>query len=420
MTKSTTADDRKTIGIIGAGIVGTATALSLVRKGYDVTLIDPQVRDRAASYGNGGALNPSSVVPVTVPGLLAKAPRMMLDPSSPLFLRWSYLPRLLPWLVRYLSHCRASETLRIAKCLAPLLSDSLGEHQALAEGTGAERFLHATDFMVVYEDRAKFEADDYVWSLRKQLGIDWEIVDVEAYKRLEPALADRSYLAIRLPEHGFVSDPGRYVATLIDSFRELGGTVIEDEALDFVFEGDQASVMLISQRRLDFATLVIAAGAWSGQLVRKFGLSVPLESERGYHVEFFEPSSMPIHPTVIAAGQFIATPMDGRLRCAGVVEFGGLEMPANKAPTDLIIKRVKETFPNMQWKEMRTWLGHRPALTDSLPIIGRAPGRDNVILAFGHHHVGMAAGAKTGRMVANLVTGHNSGIDLTPYRADRF
>ncbi len=415
-----TTDTGKTVGIVGAGIVGTATALSLVRQGYDVTLIDPQSTLRSASYGNGGALSPSSVVPVTIPGLISKAPRMMLDPNSPLFLRWSYLPRLLPWLVPYLSHCRASEALRIAEGLAAIVSDSLREHQALANGTAAAKFLQATDFIFVYRDRASFEADAYAWSLRKQLGIVWEIIDVDAYKRLEPALASCSYFAVRLPEHGFVSDPGCYVSALTDSFRELGGTVIEDEAFDFAFEGEQAGVILSSQRRVDFATLVIAAGAWSGQLTSKLGLSVPLESERGYHVEFIEPSVMPIHPTLIASGKFIATPMDGRLRCAGIVEFGGLDMPPNKAATDFIISQVKEILPNMRWKEIRTWLGHRPSLTDSLPIIDRVPGRKNVILAFGHHHIGFTAGAKTGRIVADLVAGRDSGIDLTPYRADRF
>ena len=169
-----------------------------------------------------------------------------------------------------------------------------------------------------------------------------------------------------------------------------------------------------------FSTLVIAAGAWSGRLTEKLGLSVPLESERGYHVEFIEPSAMPTRPTLFASGKFIATPMDGRLRCAGVVEFGGLDMPASKGPVDFIKRQVKEIFPELRYKEIRTWQGHRPALTDSLPIIGRLPGRHNVILAFGHHHVGLCSGAKTGRIVADLVAGKDPGIDLAPYRADRF
>lgn len=414
---STTAN---TIGIVGGGIVATATALSLVRQGYTVTMIDPQQAERAASYGNAGCLNPSSVVPVNIPGLISKAPRMILNPNSPLFLRWSYLPKLLPWIIPYLSHCRNSEALRISEGLAALISDGPSEHESLSNGTAAAKYLHAAEYVHVYDDVTSFEADKYAWSLRTHSGIEWELIEGDAYKRMEPALAHRSYCAVRLPGHGFISDPGRYVAALTDSFRELGGTVIEDEAVDFVFDNDAAGVILRSEERVDFTTLVIAAGAWSARLTKKLGLSVPLESERGYHVEYIEPSVMPTRPTLFATGKFVATPMDGRLRCAGLVEFGGLDMPPSKAPIEFIKRQVREIFPDLRYKETRTWQGHRPALTDSLPIIGRLPNRKNVILAFGHHHVGLTSGPKTGRIVADLVAGKDPGIDLAPYRADRF
>ena len=410
----------KSIGIVGGGIIGTATALSLARLGHNVSIIDPNQSRRAACYGNAGLLNPSSVVPVNIPGMISKAPRMVLDPNSPLFLRWSYLPRLLPWIIPYLSHCRKSEALRIGEGLAALVSDSPAEHKMLADGTSAAQYLNDTDYVVAYSDLASFEADAYAWSLREHFGIEWEVVEGEAYKRVEPALAHQSYVAVRLPGHGFISDPGRYVAALGTEFQELGGIFIEDEAIDFAFDGDQASVILQGETRVDFSTLVIAAGAWSGRLTKKLGLSVPLESERGYHVEFIEPSAMPTHPTLFAEGKFVATPMDGRLRCAGLVEFGGLDMPPSKAPVDFIKRQVKEIFPDLRYREIRTWQGHRPALTDSLPIIGRLPSRQNVILAFGHHHVGLCSGPRTGRIVADLVAGQDPGIDLAPYRADRF
>ncbi len=418
--QSTMAGYDRSVGVIGGGMIGTATALSLVRKGHDVTLIDPQVADRPASYGNGGALNPSSVVPVTVPGLLGKIPRMALAPDSPLFVSLRYLPRLLPWLVPYLAHCRRSEAVRISNSLAPLLNDSPGEHRALAGGTGAESYLHATDLFFVYDNQADFDADRFAWSLRTRHGIEWEVLDADTYGRIEPALADRSYFAIRLPEHGFLSDPGRYLAALTDAFRELGGHVAKDRVVDISRHGRRVAVRLAGQARLDFATAVIAAGAWSARLTAKLGLSFPLESERGYHVEFIEPSIMPTRPIMNASAKIIAAPIAGRLRCAGVVEFAGLESPANKAPAELLVKAARKMFPTLRWKQMRTWMGHRPALTDSLPIIGRAPGHENIILAFGHHHIGMATGAKTARIVADLVTGADPGIDLTPYRADRF
>ena len=160
-----------TVGIVGGGIVGTATALSLARQGYEVTIIDPQQADRAASYGNAGVLCPSSVVPVNAPGLISKAPRMILDPNSPLFLRWSYLPRLLPWIIPYLSHCRASEAKRIGAGLAALVSDGPNEHKVLANGTAAAKYLNDSDYIFVYDDLASFEADAFAWSLRTHLHI---------------------------------------------------------------------------------------------------------------------------------------------------------------------------------------------------------------------------------------------------------
>lgn len=410
----------QSVGIIGGGIVGTASALSLARQGFEVTIIDPQQARRAASYGNAGALNPSSVVPVNIPGLIGNAPRMLVDPNSPLFMSWRYLPKLMPWIVRYLSHCRQSEALRIGAGLAALTENSPGEHKALSEGTAAGKYLHETDFVYLYNDSTAFEADAYAWSLRKNFGIEWEVLDSEAYKTLEPTFANRSYCAVRVGGHGYVSDPGRYVAALTDSVRELGGKIVTDEVIDFAFDNEQSGVILKSGERLDFTTLVIAAGAWSGRLTKKLGLPVPLETERGYHVELIEPSAMPERPTLFASGKFVATPMEGRLRCAGVVEFGGLELPPSEAPVEFIKQQVKHFFPDLDYKEMTSWQGHRPTLPDSLPIIGALPAQANVILAFGHHHVGLASGAKTGRIVADLVAGDDSCINLHPYRADRF
>ncbi len=409
-----------TVGIVGGGIIGVASALNLARKGFKTTIIDPQTAGRSASYGNAGGLNPSSVVPVNIPGLIGKTPRMLLKADSPLFLRWSYLPRLLPWIISYLSHCRHSEALRISEGLEVLLRDCPGEHNALADGTAAARFLKATELLVVYDDIAGFEADAYAWSLREQQGIEWEIIEGDELRELEPTLSNGSYLAVRLARHGFVTDPGQYIAALTDAFQDLGGTVIKDEVIDFSFEDQAAKVMLQSGKSVDFSTLVIAAGAWSGRLCRKLGLSVPLESERGYHVEYIEPSSMPTRPLMFAAEKFVATPMEGRLRCAGLVEFGGLDMPPAKPPIEFLKRQVKKIFPALRYERIETWQGHRPALTDSLPVIGSLPNRSNVILAFGHHHVGLAAGARTGRIVTDLVAGSEPGLNMAPYRVDRF
>ena len=415
-----TATKTNTVGIVGGGIVGAATALSLAKMGYEATIIDPQVVGRASSWGNAGTLNPSSIVPVNFPGLIGKIPRMLLSPDSPLFLNWRYLPKLTPWIIRYLSHCRESEALHIGEGLSTLLDDCLNEHRKLASGTAAARFLDETELHFIYDSRASFEADKLAWSIRRKFGIDWDTIEGKQYKDIEPAIGSDSCFVLRLPGHGIVSDPGRYVAALTDNFKELGGIVLQDEVVDFDTNSGSVGVMLESKERVEFSTLVIAAGAWSGRLTRKLGLSVPLETERGYHVEYINSSVMPKRPMMFAAAKFVATPMDGRLRCAGLVEFGGLDMPPAKAPIEFIKRQVQKIFPDMRYDRIETWQGHRPALSDSLPIISKLPGRENIILAFGHHHIGLAAGPKTGRVVADLVAGNDPGLDLTSYRADRF
>ena len=410
----------KIVAVIGAGIVGLSTAIRLLRQGYNVRLIDPQIPENAASYGNGGALNPSSVIPITVPSLIFKAPGMLLNPNSPLFIRWRYLPKLIPWLVRYLSHCRTSEVNRIANALSVLTSDSYQEHKDLAQGTKAEKFVKPNDYIILYNDRAAFEADAFGWEIRKRLGIKWDVLEGEAYDNFEPSLAGRGFVAVRLPNHGHITDPGLYIQSLTEHFQSMGGELIKASAQGFVIENNQVKAVETTAGQYDCTSLVVTAGIWSGSLAAKLGLNVPLESEGGYHIDLIAPSFTPKVPTLFAAGKFIANPMNGRLRCAGFVEFGGLETPENEAATDLLLKYMKEFFPTLHWKEMRTWKGHRPSTPDSLPVIGKSNRLKNTFFAFGHQHVGMSTGPKTGRIVADIIAGKNPDVDLSPYRPDRF
>ena len=163
-----------------------------------------------------------------------------------------------------------------------------------------------------------------------------------------------------------------------------------------------------------------SGGSWSKPLARKLGLDIPLESERGYHLELVEPIRMPSAPVMIASGKFVATPMDGRLRLAGIVEFGGLDAPPSRAPFELLERNIRAAMPGLTWKDRREWMGHRPAPADSIPVIGEAPGVGGAFLGFGHHHVGLTGGPKTGRLLAQLVCGRAPNIDLAPYAPNRF
>ena len=414
-----------TVAVIGAGIVGVATALWLQRYGHKVVLIDRAGPAEGASYGNGGVLASCSVVPVTVPGLAAKAPKMLFDPGQPLFLRWGYLPRLAPWLMRYLRHANAADTRRIAMALHGLVGDSLADHQALAAGTGAERFVVPADYLFLYRDRAAHAADAFGWGIRRDLGFAMAEMEEAELRAYDPVYGPSIGFAVRLPDHGRISDPGAYVRALADHVVAQGGALRIAEVTDIARDGGRVTGLRLRARDGTAETLpcdaaVIATGAWSGPLAAQLGLKVPLESERGYHIELWEPSAMPRVPAMVAAGKFVATPMDGRLRLAGVVEFGGLEAPASRAPVALLKSHVAKAFPGLTWKETTEWMGHRPAPSDSIPLIGPVPGVAGAFLAFGHHHIGLTGGPRTGQLLAQLIAGRRPNIDLAPYAPSRF
>ncbi|MCB2135680.1 MAG: FAD-dependent oxidoreductase [Rhodobacteraceae bacterium] len=419
MTDATTTAG-KSVLIIGAGIVGVSTAIWLQRAGHRVTIIDRIGPAGGASFGNGGVLASCAVVPVTVPGLVRKAPKMLLDPEQPLFLRWSYLPRLAPWLIRYLSHARADRTAAIAKALTPIIGDSLADHQALAAGTGAEGWIRPSDYLYLYRDRAHFEGDAFGWGLRRANGFRWDEMEAEALRGYDPALSHDIGFAVRLRDHGHVTDPGAYVGALAAHVVASGGRQITAEVTDIVHEAGQVRGVRAGGDVVACDAAVLTAGAWSGGLARKLGLSVPLETERGYHLELWGTNVMPTAPVMVASAKFVATPMEGRLRLAGIVEFGGLDAPASRAPFDLLRRSIRAAMPGLTWQREEEWMGHRPAPADSIPVIGELDHIKGAYTGFGHHHVGLTGGPKTGRILAGLISGQKSNLDLAPYAPSRF
>ena len=410
----------KTVAIIGAGIVGVSTAIWLQRAGHDVILIDRAGPAEGTSYGNAGVLAACSIVPVTVPGLVAKAPRMLLDPGQPLFLKWSYLPKLAPWLIRYLSHCRPEETRRIAVALHGVTGESLADHLALAAGTGAERWIVPSDYVHLYSDRAHFDGDAFGWGIRRAHGFTWEELEGDALARYDPIFAASLGFGIRVPDHGLIADPGRYTKDLARHVEAEGGRIIKAEVTDIVREGGRVTGVRAGDETIACNAAVVATGVWSKPLAQKLGIDVPLESERGYHLELWEPSITPRSATMVASGKFVITPMDGRLRLAGMVEFGGLNAPPSRAPFALLLRNIRRAMPSLTWKETREWMGHRPAPADSIPVIGEVPDIAGAFLGFGHHHIGLTAGPKTGRLLAQMIGGQTPNIDMRPYSPQRF
>ncbi|MFK7861157.1 MAG: NAD(P)/FAD-dependent oxidoreductase [Granulosicoccus sp.] len=405
--------------VVGAGIVGVATGIWLARAGVKVTLIDRQAPGEGTSHGNAGVLASCSMVPVTTPGLVRKAPGLLLNKDFPLFMRWSYLPRIAPWLWHYLGYANDADTQRISEHLAFIVGDSVDQHQELSGNTEADQWLHPSDYQFAYRTKSDYKADAYVWSLRRRHGFEPEILTGAQVREKEPALGpDIDVLAI-VKNHGHITSPGLYVKSLARVFESLGGTIVQGAVEDFTLVDGRVTAVLTDHGPFECNSAVVATGVWSKPLCERFGLNIPLESERGYHVIFKNPSTKVTAPTMIASGKFVATPMHDGMRCAGIVELGGLDAGPSSEPIDLLMRHVKRTFPDLGYSEAVEWMGHRPAPADSLPFIGEI-GTTGVYTAFGHHHIGLTGGPKTGRLIAELICRERTPEGLEAYRPDRF
>ena len=401
--------------VAGAGIVGISTAIWLQRAGHDVTVVDRAGPASGTSHGNAGVLAAGAVVPVTTPGLLGKAPAMLMNRDAPLYLRWSYLPRLAPFLMKYLSYANDAHVDRYGAAMSALLHDTVEQHQALAADTPAAQFITTEDYCFGYATRTEYEADAYGWTKRDAQGVKYEVVSGAEYAAYDPIFGDTFETVVRCKNHGRISDPGAYVKALADHFVAEGGTLQITPITDIEMTEGAVTALITENGSLRADRIVFAMGPWSREIAHKLGVKVPFESERGYHIELMNPSAMPRAPMMVASGKFVLTPMRGRIRAAGVIEFGGLEAPASRAPLEMLRRQVAKLLPDVSYDEVVEWMGHRPAPADSLPLIGANDAEGRSFSAFGHQHVGLTSGPKTGRVIAELINGATPNTDMRPF-----
>jgi D-amino-acid dehydrogenase len=415
------------VTIIGAGIVGAACALELLRDGHQVTIVEPgdPGGEQAASYGNGTLLNPSSVIPMSSPGLWKKVPGYLRDPLGPLTIRWSYLPRLLPWLRRFVTAGSTPDKVaRIGRALQPLLADAPALHRALAEEAGVADLITRQGVLFAFPDRAAFEAEGLSWRVRRENGTKWLELDEDELRQREPALSRRYKFALLVEENGQCRDPGALVSALIRHAVAMGARLVRARATGFRVEGGRLKAVLTDGAEIPSDRAVISAGAYSKHLAALAGDAVPLETERGYHVVIDNPGVEPRYPVMPSDGKMAFAVTPAGLRVGGQVELAGLEAAPNWKRAEVLLAFVREVYPgvtaDLAPEKVKMWMGHRPSMPDGLPCLGPASGCADIIHAFGHGHVGLTAGPATGKIVADLVSGRPARFDLTPYMARRF
>ncbi len=409
------------IGIIGTGIVGVATAGWLQRDGHRVTFFDPAEAGSITSYGNAGSLSPSAVLPVGMPGMWKRVPKWLLDPDGPLVIRTQYLPTVLPWLIRFLGHMGEKEVTRIATAMRGLLGPVFECYLPLLQRAGATSLIRQDGCLYVYSSRASAERWAFGTQLRRSLGVEMQPLEGEALFDLEPELRGSFGFGHFAPNNGSTPDPEALVKAIYGQAIKDGAEHLRKRVSGFrMLDGQVEALVIEDGETVAVDGVVVAAGAWSAPLARQLGARVPLESQRGYHVTVTDPG-ITLGRNVMAVEQnMMVNPMSMGLRLAGTVEFAGLMAGPNDRRAEALLGVGRKMFPNLRSDTYSTWMGHRPCLPDSMPVISRAPRAENAWLGFGHGHVGMCGGATTGREIAHLVAGRDPEIDLSPFRPERF
>lgn len=410
----------KSIVIIGAGIVGACTALALQKEGHRVTLIDRSEPCAGASFGNAGAVVNASSAPTAMPGIAIDAIRMLAKPLPPLSIRPAYFPRILPWLVRFVLESRQSRVQQHARNLHALTSRANSSWQRLIDGSGLDPLLQTGGWLKVYETDESFAGTRRTRALLDDIGVPYEILSAGDIRDLEPNLAP-------IYRHGFfqrdslrVVNPQRMVRGMVDLFVGRGGHYRQFDVTTIRAKGDTVELEGATGR-LQPDVAVIATGAWSKPLARQLGDTVPLDTERGYHLMLpADSASLLSRPVVNGDHSFVLSPMETGIRMTSQIEFAGVDAAPDYRRVRSLVPAAKRMLPAVEPVEASVWMGCRPSLPDSLPVLGNATRHPNVLYAFGHQHLGMTLGPLTGQIVADLVARRDPGIDLSPYRPDRW
>lgn len=407
--------------VVGAGIIGVNCALALQERGLRVTLVDRSEPGGATSFGNAGCFATAEITPVSMPGLPLKVPGMLIDPLGPLAIRWRYLPKLAPWLWRFILAGRPARVEEITAALATMMKRVWRDYDPLFAAAGIDDLVRRNGALFVYRSDRAMAAASGEWALRKAHGVDCVEVGREQIAELEPALSDRFTRGYFIADWGHAADPYRIVTGLHALFAARGGATMRAGVTGFDFaDGRPRAARLDAGGTIPFDQVVICAGAWAKNLAAALGSKIPLDTERGYNTTLPHPRIALSRPVCPAEQSYVMTPMEMGLRVGGTVELAGLDAAPDFGRARKLVTLCQEALPGIDTRGGREWMGFRPSMPDSLPVIGRSPVHPNALFAFGHGHLGLTLGATTGRLIAEIATHQRPCIDPRPFRPDRF
>ena len=408
----------KNIAVVGAGIVGICSAYFLKKSGFQVTLIDKEKPGTMTSFGHACSFADYANVPVNYPGLLWDIPSMLLRKDGPLAVDFFYIIKNLPWAINFLKNCRKEKVDEIATSLTNLLKHSQLSYDEIFKDVNVKEFISHEENLYLFDTKKSFENYEYANIIRKNNNIKVRNLNKDEVKELEPNIADVYYSGQVFTGSRHTTNPLAISNKIFDKFIELGGVYINQNVKNLI-QNENNIELLMEDKKIKFDKIIICAGAWSNQIANMLGDKFPLDTERGYHILFETNEKLINRPVAWSESGFYLIQIHNGVRAAGTVEIAGLNKLPNKKRLNMIERQSRKVLPQLG-KVKSTWMGRRPTLPDSLPIIGNSQKNNNIIYAFGHQHVGWTLGAVTGKIIDSLSRDQIPNIDISAYSPSRF
>jgi len=406
------------IGVIGAGIQGMCNALFLQKNGYNVTLFDrDEPGSLSASYGNAGHFSPYASLALNRPDVLTDVPSMLLSATGPLALRWNYVPKMIPWFLKFILNCSKKKMMHTAKYTHQILDLALPAFDELFDEVDISGLVEKKGIMYVWNDQ-NLASRELEISIRKEIGVDQQILTPKEIHDLEPNIKPFYHGGVYYSYARHARNPKKILLKLFDNFLKKDGKFLKINIQSLNIE-EEKPVLKSEVQSFSFDKVVIACGAFSKKLTDNLNEKIPLDTERGYHVHFKDCEHLISRPVVFANRGFGITPMEQGLRVVGTVEFGGLNNPLSKSRIRNLINGAKYMLDGLP-KHEDEWLGFRPTLPDYLPVIGPSKNYKNVFYCFGHNHLGWTLGAISGKIISKMIANENTNLNLEPYSSRRF
>jgi len=412
-------ESKTSIGVIGAGIQGVCISLCLLKKGFRVTLIDREDPGKnSASYGNAGHFSPYASVPMNRPDVLVDVPSMLFSSTGPLALKWNYVPKMIPWFLKFIKNCSKKKMMHTTKYMHQILDLALPAYDELFEKIDVSGLVESKGIIYFWTDK-DLKSRELEINIRNELGIKQQLLTPHEIHDLEPNIKKIYHGGVLYPNARHTRNPKKILLKLFNYFLKMGGFFKKQNVQTISFTADDKPVVKTDLNFYTFDKLVIACGAFSKKLTDQVNEKIPLDTERGYHIHFKGHDNLLSRPVIFLNRGFGITPMEQGLRVVGTVEFGGLNNPPSKKRVQNLINSAKYLFPKLG-KHEDEWLGFRPTLPDFLPVIGPSKNYKNLFYSFGHHHLGWTLGAISGKIIAGMIANENTNLDLSPYNSQRF